>query len=353
MRGAITLFFIFWCFKLYFYRRRNRMMRLLFYATVFLAFSHLKDSVFLFDLWKNSMRLNDLVITIDLLFLPLICAFFLEATRPGTITKRHLLCALGVQSVFIPIFAVCPDGIVVFCAMAVAYSMSVVTIVYVLIFAAKYHRFIAANYSYTENIDVRWVTVSCVVYFFALFFYSIAFDETTWLSESLYNVFSILLWTFLFVYARRHRVMRYILPKEKTVEASEDVKEEIEDEEENGGLCRDYIMDLRLRQFMLENKMFLNPRLSLGDVAQAIGSNKTYLSDYFNNTLHTSFYDYINTFRIVEACRIIDAMPEEGRKSMVKVAEMSGFNSKSTFNRYFLKVKGMSPKSYYLSKEIM
>ena len=62
MRGAITLFFIFWCFKLYAYRRRNRMMRLLFYATVFLAFSHLKDSVFLFDLWKNSMRLNDLVI---------------------------------------------------------------------------------------------------------------------------------------------------------------------------------------------------------------------------------------------------------------------------------------------------
>lgn len=325
------------------------MMRLLFYATVFLSFSHLKDSVFLIDQWKNSMRLNDLVITIDLLFLPLICAFFLEATRPGAITKRHLLCALGVQSVFIPIFAVCPDGIVVFCAMAVAYSMSVVTIVYVLIFAAKYHRFIAANYSYTENIDVKWVTVSCVVYFFALFFYSIAFDETTWLSESLYNVFSILLWTFLFVFARRHRVMRHIMPKEKTVEASEDVKEEIEDEEESGGLCRDYIMDLRLRQFILENKMYLNPRLSLGDVAQAIGSNKTYLSDYFNNTLHTSFYDYINTFRIAEACRIIDAMPEEGRKSMVKVAEMSGFNSKSTFNRYFLKVKGMSPREYFFA----
>ena len=64
MRGAITLFFVFWCFKLYLYRRRNRMMRLLFYATIFLAFSHIKDSVFLFVQWKNSIWLDDLINTI-------------------------------------------------------------------------------------------------------------------------------------------------------------------------------------------------------------------------------------------------------------------------------------------------
>lgn len=34
----------------------------------------------------------------------------------------------------------------------------------------------------------------------------------------------------------------------------------------------------------------------------------------FNNSLNTTFYDYINTYRIAEACRIIDAMPREGRK---------------------------------------
>ena len=38
---------------------------------------------------------------------------------------------------------------------------------------------------------------------------------------------------------------------------------------------------------------------------------------------------------------------------MSAVAEVSGFNSLSTFNRYFVKVKGVSPKSYYMSKEIL
>ena len=45
-------------------------------------------------------------------------------------------------------------------------------------------------------------------------------------------------------------------------------------------------------------------------------------------------------------------MPTEGRKPMSAVSEMSGFNSLSTFNRYFVKVKGVSPKSYYSSKDI-
>lgn len=40
-------------------------------------------------------------------------------------------------------------------------------------------------------------------------------------------------------------------------------------------------------------------------------------------------------------------MPTEGRKSMATVAEMSGFCSLATFNRYFVKIKGVSPKNYY------
>ena len=45
-------------------------------------------------------------------------------------------------------------------------------------------------------------------------------------------------------------------------------------------------------------------------------------------------------------------MPTEGRKPMSAVSDLSGFNSLSTFNRYFVKVKGVSPKSYYSSKDM-
>lgn len=353
MRGAVTLFFIFWCFKLYEYKRRNRMMKLLYFATLFLAFGFLKDAVFLFSDWKNSMLLNDVARTFDLLFIPLICSFFLEAARPGLVTNKKLVWALGVQSMFVAIFAVYPDETVISCALIMDFLMSLVTIIYVVIFSITYRKFISSNYSYRENIDVNWVVISCIVYFSTLFFFIFAFEETTWLSESMYDLFSIVLWTFLFLFARRHRVMKIFKQKEKPETAVTDELHGPEPvEEEQPQSYRDDILTERLTRMMEVNKVYLNPKVSLGEVSLAIGSNKTYLSDYFNNSLNTTFYDYINRYRIAEACRIIDAMPSEGRKPMSAVAEISGFNSLSTFNRYFFKVMGMSPKSYYMSKEI-
>ena len=347
MRGAITIFFVFWCFKLYTYRRRNRMMRLLFYTTIFIAFSYIKDSVFLFAQWKNSFWLDDFVNTVDLLFIPLVCAFFIEATNPGYPTRRQLAALLSMQALFIPLFLIFPDEIVVFCAFSVALVVAVATMYLVVVFSVRYRQYIKLNYSYKENIDVAWVVVSSVAFFLSLFVYNLAFAYTTWLSEALYNIFSMALWTFLFLFSRRHRVVRILKPVENEDEqATEEIEEPKSDDDV---VSHNYILAVRLEQKMSQDKLYLNPKLTTTDVATAIGTNKTYLSDYLNNTLNTSFFDYINTFRINEACRIIEMMPERGRKSMSVVAQKSGFNSLSSFHRYFVKLKGISPKSYYVN----
>ena len=347
IRGAISLFFVFWCIKLYTYRHRNRMMRLLFYTTIFLAFSYIKDSVFLFAQWKNSFWLDDFVNTVDLLFIPLVCAFFIEATNPGYPTRRQLAALLSMQALFIPLFLIFPDEIVVFCAFSVAFVMSVATMYLVVVFSVRYRQYIKLNYSYKENIDVAWVVVSSVAFFLSLFVYNLAFAYTTWLSEALYNIFSMALWTFLFLFSRRHRVVRILKPVENENEpATEEIEEPKSDDDV---VSHNYILAVRLEQKMSQDKLYLNPKLTTTDVATAIGTNKTYLSDYLNNTLNTSFFDYINTFRINEACRIIEMMPERGRKSMSVVAQKSGFNSLSSFHRYFVKLKGISPKSYYVN----
>ena len=347
MRGAITIFFVFWCFKLYTYRRRNRMMRLLFYTTIFIAFSYIKDSVFLFAQWKNSFWLDDFVNTVDLLFIPLVCAFFIEATNPGYPTRRQLAALLSMQALFIPLFLIFPDEIVVFCAFSVALVVAVATMYLVVVFSVRYRQYIKLNYSYKENIDVAWVVVSSVAFFLSLFVYNLAFDYTTWLSEALYNIFSMALWTFLFLFSRRHRVIRTLKPVENEDEqATEEIEEPKSDDDV---VSLNYILAVRLEQKMSQDKLYLNPKLTTTDVATAIGTNKTYLSNYLNNTLNTSFFDYINTFRINEACRIIEMMPERGRESMSVVAQKSGFNSLSSFHRYFVKLKGISPKSYYVN----
>lgn len=57
----------------------------------------------------------------------------------------------------------------------------------------------------------------------------------------------------------------------------------------------------KLQEYMEKGRMFLNPKLSLTEVATAIGTNRTYLSEYLNNDLDTTFYEYVNGFRIKEA----------------------------------------------------
>ena len=186
------------------------MMRLLFISTLWITIGHLKDSVFLLEDWKDSIWLDNVI---DLIFIPLTCAFFLEATRPGFSTTPRVAIAVGVQALFIPAYLLWPTDGMLMSAYYVAYAMGVLTTASVIHFAARYHRYLSTHYSYVENLDVHWVVVSCLAFFSSLIIYDLAFDQTTWLSEALYNLFSLVLWTFLFVHAKRHRVLRWLQPK--------------------------------------------------------------------------------------------------------------------------------------------
>ena len=88
--------------------------------------------------------------------------------------------------------------------------------------------------------------------------------------------------------------------------------------------------------------------MTIVDIAVVLGTNKTYLSDYLNNTLKVTFHDYVNQFRIKEACMIINNMDANDKLTMVEVATKSGFNSISSFNRYFSKIEGISPRQYFI-----
>ena len=100
-----------------------------------------------------------------------------------------------------------------------------------------------------------------------------------------------------------------------------------------------------LMKVMVEGKLYLNPKLTISEVANAIGTNRTYLSNYFNNTLQTTFYDFINNFRIENASKQL-LESTQPLHSIEEVAEQSGFNSVSTFRRAFVKNTGMSPLKF-------
>lgn len=353
-------------------------MRLLFISTLWITFGHLKDSVFLIETWKNSVWLDNVINVIDLIFIPLTCAFFLEATRPGFATTPRVAVAVGLQALFIPAYLIWPTDGVILGAWTLSYAMGALTTIWVVLFAARYHRYLSTHYSYMERLDVGWVVVTCFSFFGSLVIYDLAFDGTTWLSEALYNLFSLVLWTFLFLFARRHRIMRRQTrvshAKNQTMDTNEqsaietaseglpspDQEEEAQAEEDtdeteerimpDGFLLNEALIATRLPQYMEQEQLYLNPKLSLREVATAIGSNMTYLSLYLNRSLNIPFYDYVNRYRVEEACRILSQMSGGDRINMTEVAQQSGFNSISTFNRYFKKTKGVTPKEYYFNR---
>ncbi len=91
-----------------------------------------------------------------------------------------------------------------------------------------------------------------------------------------------------------------------------------------------------------KDQIFLNPNLKVSDIATAIGTNRTYVSEFFNKEEECSFYDYVNRARIEYACTLLDGSDA----NIMKIAELSGFNSSQSFIRVFSKLKGISPTRY-------
>ena len=66
-------------------------------------------------------------------------------------------------------------------------------------------------------------------------------------------------------------------------------------------------------------------------MALAAGTNRTYLSRYFNRQNGQTFYDYVNSYRIQYAENLLKST----NFPLPEIAIKSGFNSISTFRRVF------------------
>ena len=97
----------------------------------------------------------------------------------------------------------------------------------------------------------------------------------------------------------------------------------------------------KFQALMLNEQLFLQPSLSLNDVADRLRTNKTYVSKLVNNTYNMGFPELLNTLRVDYAEQYIldhkDAKQDE-------IAKACGFLSASSFNNIFKKITGVTPK---------
>ena len=100
-------------------------------------------------------------------------------------------------------------------------------------------------------------------------------------------------------------------------------------------------IEAALNKELKKHAFYLEPKLNINYLAHKIGSNRTYLGQYFHYK-GTNFYSYINSLRINHACQLM----EEGNLIISEIAYDCGFNNLRTFRRVFYEQKGCSPSEW-------
>ena len=101
----------------------------------------------------------------------------------------------------------------------------------------------------------------------------------------------------------------------------------------------------KLKDLMETEKHFIEPEITLTDLANRLDIPSNYLSQVINELEGVNFYDYINTLRIEEFKRLV-SFPENQKYTLLALAYDCGFNSKTAFNRVFKKATDLSPSEY-------
>lgn len=107
----------------------------------------------------------------------------------------------------------------------------------------------------------------------------------------------------------------------------------------------------KLMALMHNEKLYLNPQLTLQELSQQLNTNSANLSKIINTGFECNFNDFINQLRVKE----VEQQIQNGASAhltFVSIAMECGFNSKATFNRAFKKFTGYSPRDYLAQKEI-
>lgn len=100
-----------------------------------------------------------------------------------------------------------------------------------------------------------------------------------------------------------------------------------------------------VRDHIIENKLYLDPLLSMETLATELGMSKSYFSKLVNSYSDYNFSDFINSLRVEQAKQFL-SNDEFSEYTIVAVGLECGFNSKSTFYSAFKKFTSETPSTF-------
>lgn len=367
LNGVSLAFFAMGAFHMAVYARqsKSRPHYLFTICLIWMALIELKEFFLSHDAAYNYEILGPGFTFPDLFTLPLLSLFFFELVMPGRITARYGLKLLWpfillggaywIGTAFEPrmiysslseLLHDLPDYLPTVLLLYILYTICfcIFAMVRVVMYSKRYAKEIAQAYSFTESIHLRWMRWMPVILGFYLLSYIliIAFTSDVRSTIVIY-LLTLVVWGILY-----GCILQYRIPDIIRNYWQMPLEGEIMDESPETTLVegsRIALLREQLLKAIEQRKLYLNPGLTIIDLASECGTNRTQLSLLLNKELGLSFRDYINHCRIQYAALPLLEDEEAGHK-IEEVALLSGFGSTATFYRAFAKEKGMAPQQW-------
>ena len=107
--------------------------------------------------------------------------------------------------------------------------------------------------------------------------------------------------------------------------------------------AQNYVRQLLL--LMEEKKPYINPSLTLSQLAEMLDISPHNLSEVINTQLKKNFYDFVNGYRVEQVKKdLVD--PSKQHLKILSVAFDAGFNSKASFNTIFKEQTSTTPSDF-------
>lgn len=363
LQGMLQMFFIFAAIFLWVIPNKTRAQKLLFYAVAYWAFVQLKEFIF-YD--KSNVFVEDRIF-IDLLGVPLSVFYGLEIIFPGKVTPKYMMKTLALfvifniiywgQRIFIsPLYFETISDVyhhisttsiltALFCTYTLGYSLfNLLLVIRSSNVFKKSNRISDMHHGYQKWIvKIIYMFMIWLLLYFVLFVFGFQF----YLSKVLFLLASLIIQSYAIVKIFRHESPKIIKSFWKIVQQENSAEEkELEHLKVSSPENKVYRnIAKRLETAFNDKKMYLNPKLTILDLANECQTNRTYISDFLNTELNTNFNDYVNLARIERVSQRM-LMNNDLDYSIEEIAVASGFNSVSTFRRAFEKFTGETPLNF-------
>lgn len=330
--GLCTMFYgmMTWFFG----RRKDRLSKFVALLMCTICMGYMKDLFFFSDNLYQDEFYWMLLTSVDMVAVPMYAFILMELVRPGMVTKRlalfHELPFLLLPLLFVSLHQ--PLFFYILAGWVALYGTFV--LVWTTCQIPVYHRQLREHFSYKENINLNWLRVVLYTFYLILGLWVLNCTAVHLQIECLYMLGALVLWMIIDYFLYKHESVIDELREAPSAELSETAAGSAEMEISELGK--------KINQLFGEQQLFLNPHLKVSDVARAVGTNRTYVSAYFNRDAGMSFYDYVNRLRIDYSCHLLETTTE----SIKNIAESSGFNSATSYIRVFTKQKGVTPNAY-------